>query len=88
MNLQVAWCADANRRVKLSSELNCQSGCPSPHGQTRGGELTVTIVEATNLPSLDGFGAGVSDAYVSVQIDSVVRRTAAVSQTLNPVWPR
>jgi len=69
--------------------------------EIRGGNLTVTVVEATNLPDTDGFGVfgGESDAFVQIQIgnrienldgtitdDMVLRKSCKVRNDLNPIW--
>lgn len=53
-----------------------------------GGKLTLTILEARNLPNTENFGAtsGVTDPYVVVTIDGSVRRTRTIMNNLNPVW--
>ncbi|DAZ96786.1 TPA: hypothetical protein N0F65_005784 [Lagenidium giganteum] len=66
---------------------NCPDGKYGYH--SAGGNLTLTILEMRNLPDLDGFGAagGLTDAYLEASIGDNVRRSATISNSLNPSWP-
>lgn len=54
----------------------------------QGGLLTVTILEAKNLPDLDGWGAaaGETDAFARVTVTGSVRESGIIRGSLNPVW--
>ena len=56
--------------------------------EERGGNLTVSVVLAKNLPDTDGYGpfGGDTDAYIKVKISNVERSSSTVRNSLNPVW--
>lgn len=74
--------------------FTCQGGignCPDRGNQaaTIGGNVTITVLYATNLPNRDvsGPAAGVSDPYVKFKVGTEVTRvTDNVRNNLNPVW--
>jgi len=74
--------------------FTCQGGignCPDKGNQaaTIGGNVTITVLYATNLPNRDASGpaAGVSDPYVKFKVGTEVTRvTDNVRNNLNPVW--
>jgi len=89
-------------RTPLQEELSCNDlnfiyedsatsllTCRSTHGQTNGGNLTISIVEATSVEDRDSWGpfARLPDAYFEVDVGGVYRKTSVVSESANPVWP-
>jgi hypothetical protein len=86
-----------------ANRFSCSDGrCYDPksngrQSEERGGNLTITVVRAINLPDTDGFGvfAGDTDAFVNVKVgrkdengngDIVVRQSCKVRNSLNPEW--
>eukprot|EP00937_MAST-01D_sp_MAST-1D-sp2_P001157 g1157.t1 len=54
-----------------------------------GGNLTITVLEARNLPNKDaawGALAGGTDAYAVVNVSGTVRRTPTVADSSAPAW--
>jgi len=78
--------------------FTCQGGndvaalaaCPDTGVQdlTLGGNVTILVKYATNLPNRDASGpaAGVSDPYVKFKVGGVVKTTRNIRNNLNPVW--
>jgi hypothetical protein len=50
------------------------------------GKLCVKVINATNLPDMDGYGAGASDAFVEVTVGGIAKETPHVPENLNPVF--
>lgn len=81
-----------------NSTLNCQgatystalTNCPDRGAQqmSSGGNVSVKILYATNMPNKDTTGpsAAVSDPFVRLRVGSVVSQTRAIRNDLNPVW--
>ena len=73
-----------------TSYRNALQNCPDKGGQklSSGGNVTVTVKAAYNLPNMDfsGPAAGVSDPYVRFTIGDVVAESKFIRNTLNPVW--
>lgn len=90
---------DCNTDACPATNVRSLSGGPTdtktPMSFRNGGDVTVTIVEARNLPNLDGWGVfgGSTDAYVQAAVLDVKgntilkRQSAVVSNSVNPVWP-
>lgn len=82
----------------VKSVLNCQgttyanalANCPDNGAQqmSSGGNVTVKVLYATNMPNYDSTGpsAGVSDPYVRFKAGSVIRQTKNIKNNLNPTW--
>lgn len=78
--------------------LNCQGvtyanaliNCPDRGSQqvSSGGNVTIKILYATNMPNKDNTGpsAAVSDPYVKLRAGSVTLQTRAIRNNLNPIW--
>jgi len=66
------------------------SKCPDIGAQkmSAGGNVTVFVRSANNLPNRDHTGpsAGVSDPYVRFTVGSIVKETKNIRNELNPVW--
>ena len=82
--------------LEPSKQFSCQkqADCKLDNGlgrltEIRGGNLTITVVAAKNLPDLDGFGAagGETDAFVRFVIGDISRDSEKVRNSLNPIWP-
>ena len=91
-----------------ANRFSCNDGqCYNPatygrQSEERGGNLTITIVRAINLPDMDGFGVfgGDTDAFVNIKVGKknenengisdnnniVTRQSCKVRNSLNPVW--
>jgi len=50
------------------------------------GQLCVRVKSASNVPDMDGLGAGLSDPFVKVTVGKTVQQTPKKANTLNPVW--
>ena len=84
--------------LKVVTSFTCQgttysnalSACPDLGTQkmSSGGNVTVFIRSANNLPNSDftGPAAGVSDPYVRLTYGTNVRETKNIRNNLNPVW--
>jgi hypothetical protein len=55
---------------------------------TSGGNVSILVHYATNLPNRDASGpaAGVSDPYVKFTVGSISAQTSNIRNNLNPVW--
>jgi hypothetical protein len=84
------------QHLKPAPSFSCttQNKCKNKFGvgrasEIRGGNLTISIVAAKNLPDLDEFGAagGETDAFIRVKVGRYTRDSQNVRNSLNPVWP-
>jgi hypothetical protein len=87
-----------NGATAALSGFTCQGGsyisalgvCPDSGSQalSSGGNVTILVKYATNLPNRDASGpaAGVSDPYVKFTVGSVSAQTKDIRNNLNPVW--
>ena len=81
-------------RPRGSFSCSEQRNCRVPNGvgrlsEIRGGNLTITVVAAKNLPDMDAFGAagGETDAFIRVTIGNKTKDSAVARNSLNPIWP-
>ena len=76
-------------RTLLLERNSCQESPYCDTYQERGGNLTITVIEATGLEDLDGYGpaASLSDPYVKIILDNTTRVSSSVRNSLNPIWP-
>ena len=84
--------------LALADGFTCQGNtydaalkdCPDKGSQklSAGGNVTVLVKTATNLPNRDftGTSAGVSDPYVKLTVGSVSAKTRTIYNNLNPEW--
>lgn len=94
----VLWLALLSSLAVLADGFTCQGNtyeaalrnCPDSGSQklSAGGNVTVLVKAATNLPNRDftGTSAGVSDPYVKLSVGRVSAQTRTVYNNLNPEW--
>ena len=76
-------------RTVVQPNFNCDPSCLSAHGQVRGGNFTLTVLEMTGLEDSDGWGpfSGYPDAYIVVETNGITLSSSPVRESRNPVWP-
>lgn len=70
--------------------MTALNSCPDAGAQAKsaGGNVTILVKYATNLPNRDATGpaAGVSDPYVKFRVGDVTAETSNIRNNLNPEW--